>query len=138
MTDETTKTGESLAKPPRPGTFKKGYDPRRNIRGVPKEAIAARKFFREVGAELLRFKDENGEGDITRLYAMVRAMFASRNPKDRELILKVSFPGLLKDEIEQHNTGETKQRIEIVYVDADTDAETTPSATADHAGAQAA
>jgi hypothetical protein len=40
--------------------------------------------------------------------------------------------------VDQNNTGETKQRIEIVYVDADTDAETTPSATTDHAGAQAA
>jgi hypothetical protein len=85
--------------------FKKGYDPRRNMRGVPKDAIEARKFFRKIGAELLTIKekDANGEAveyDITRLEAAVRLKFGSRAPKDFETILKAMFPGLLKEEVD--------------------------------------
>lgn len=88
--------------------FVKGYDPRRNLRGVPKDAIEARKFFRKIGAELLTIKEKNEQGesveyDITRLEAAVRLKFGSRAPKDFETILKAMFPGLLKDEVELSN-----------------------------------
>lgn len=83
----------------------KGYDPRRNVRGVPKDAIAARKSIRKIGAELLRIKEkqENGEVveyDITRFEAMIRLMFNSKSPVDRQTLLKALAPGLLKEELE--------------------------------------
>jgi hypothetical protein len=103
--------------------FKKGYDPRRNLRGVPKEAIAARKFFRKVGAELLRIKEKQDNGevteyDITRLEAMVRLKFSSKAPADFQTILKVLYPGLLKDELDVTTGGE-----KIGANDSDTRAE---------------
>lgn len=78
--------------------FKKGHDPRRNLRGVPKDAIEARRFFRRIGAELLKLP--NSDEEITRLEALVRLKFGSKAPKDFETILKAMFPGLLKDEHE--------------------------------------
>lgn len=121
MTDET---GEKLPNagrngnvPPVDKQFKKGYDPRRNLRGVPKDAIEARKFFRKIGAELLTIKekDANGESveyDITRLEAAVRLKFGSRAPKDFETILKAMFPGLLKDEVDVTSGGERIEPID--------------------------
>lgn len=107
--------------------FKKGvYSPRRNLRGVPKDAIEARKFFRKVGAELLRIKEKQESGetveyDLTRLEAMVRLKFSSKAPKDFETILKALYPGLLKDEVE--HSGGQELRIKIIKVNgnADTD-----------------
>lgn len=106
MTDEPQPTGESLEKPKKKGTFKKGYDPRRNTRGTPKDAITARKFIKQIGQELIAFKDAEGEGDITRLYLLVRSMYASRNPRHAEILLKAQFPGLLKDEVDVTSGGE--------------------------------
>ena len=91
--------------------LKKGYDPRRNLRGVPKDAIEARKFFRKIGAELLTIKERQANGEdveyeLTRLEAAVRLKFSSKAPKDFETILKVMFPGLLKDEVDVTSGGE--------------------------------
>jgi len=101
--------------------FNKGYDPRRNLRGVPKDAIEARKFFRKIGAELLRIKErqENGEAveyDISRLEAMVRLKFSSKAPKDFETILKAMFPGLLKDEVDVTSGGEALKPPQIIEI----------------------
>lgn len=85
--------------------FVKGYDPRRNINGVPKDAIKGREFIRKVGAELIHLKDENGEGDITRFYALVRRLYSSSNPKHTEIVFKAVMPGLLKDEIDVTSNG---------------------------------
>jgi hypothetical protein len=90
-------------KPPKSGQFKKGYDPRRRLSGVPKEAIAARKLIRKIGAELVHVKEklESGETveyDITRATAMIRLMFSSRAPADKQTLLKALWPGLLRDE----------------------------------------
>lgn len=105
MTDKPTITGDSQAKPPPKGAFKKGYDPRRNTKGTPKDAITARKFIKQIGQELIAFKDAEGEGDITRLYLLVRSMYASRNPRHAEILLKAQFPGLLKDEVDVTSGG---------------------------------
>jgi len=91
--------------------FKKGYDPRRNLRGVPKDAIEARKMIRKIGAELLTIKEkgENGEVieyELTRYEAMVRLMYSSRNPAEKIALLKALSPGLLKDEIDLTSGGE--------------------------------
>lgn len=117
----TTKTGNKLDKPKKKGTFAKGYDPRRNLRGVPASAIEARKKFRDIGAELLRIREKKNNGqeveyDITRLDAMIRLRFGSKFPKDFETILKVMFPGLLKDEIDINAGGKT---IAVRIVDDD-------------------
>jgi hypothetical protein len=88
------------ARKPRGKPFKKGYDPRRNLKGVPADAIRGRHFIRNIGAELVDFKDDYGEGKVTRLYLMIRGMYASRNPKDKEILLKAQMPGLLRDDIE--------------------------------------
>lgn len=125
--------------------FKKGYDPRRNIRGVPADAIKAREAIRKLGAELVHIKepvwDEETESykqveyDITRWQAMIRLMFSSKAPKDREMLLKAGLPGLLKDEVEVNQTGVTK--IEIEYVNSqNTTAATTPGANPDQEPAQ--
>lgn len=91
--------------------FKKGYDPRRNLKGVPKEAISARKRIRKIGAELLHIKErldtgETVEYDITRVDAMLRLMFSSKAPKDKETLMKALWPGLLKDEVDVTSGGE--------------------------------
>lgn len=130
MTDEpTSDTGEKLEQPAKPGTFKKGYDPRRNLKGVPADAIAARKKIREIGAELAHVKEkvydpETGgmkevEYDITRWNAMIRLMFSSRAPKDREMLLKAGLPGLLKDEVEMNHKGGIEIVKKKVGVDLD-------------------
>jgi hypothetical protein len=89
--------------------FTKGFDPRRNLNGVPADAIAARKFWREIGAELVALpqgKDAKGNPlpaeEVTRYYLMGRGMMneAAKNPKAAELVAKIITPGLLKDEIE--------------------------------------
>lgn len=110
MTDEiSTKSADLLQKAkPRGKPFVKGYDPRRTMRG-PKDAITARKFIKQIGQELIAFKDDAGDGDITRLYLLVRSMYASRNPRHAEILLKAQFPGLLKDEVEQ--SGEVVLRV---------------------------
>jgi hypothetical protein len=86
--------------------FVKGYDPRRNLRGTPKDVIAARKLIRKIAAELLTVKENGGEYEITRLEAAIRLKFGSRAPKDFETLLKALYPGLLKDEIDVTSDGE--------------------------------
>ena len=103
--------------------FVKGYDPRRHLAGVPKDSIPARKFIRKIGAEVLHLKDEQGEGDITRFYAMVRRMFSSGNPRHTELLLKAMYAGLLKDEIELGGEGGLTIKIIKASNDTDTDSD---------------
>jgi hypothetical protein len=105
----TSDTGDLLEKPPKPGAFRKGYDPRRNLRGVPKDAITARKLLRQIAAEVVALKDGSGEGDVTRLYLMIRQMLSSRNPRHNEIVLKALFPGLLRDELDVTSGGEKLQ-----------------------------
>lgn len=105
MIDEfTSSAGGSLEVEHRPGTFKKGYDPRRNLKGTPREAITARKFIRRIAAELIKLPDS--EIEVTRAYAMLRLMFSSKAPKDKETLMKALWPGLLKDELDLTSGGE--------------------------------
>ena len=99
----------------------KGYDPRRNLKGVPKDAIAARKLIRQIGAELVHIKEkgENGENieyDLTRYQVMVRLMFGSKNPTDRANLLKALSPGLLKDEVDLTSGGEKLAPVTIIEI----------------------
>jgi hypothetical protein len=125
MTDEThSPAADSLPAKPNGKPFVKGYDPRRNLRGTPKDAITARKLFRQIAAELLTIREKNERGeaveyDITRLEAAIRLKFGSRAPKDFETILKALFPGLLKDEVDVTSGG--KAIVEIVNPKIKTD-----------------
>lgn len=86
--------------------FVKGYDPRRNLKGVPRDALAMRKMLRKIGAELVKIKDEGGnDAEVTRLYARARLAFSSRNYKEFEMLLKALYPGLLKDEVDLTSGG---------------------------------
>ena len=131
MTDEPADTAQdtvssTVSKPSRTRGLKpfvKGYDPRRNLSGVPKETIAARKHFRKIMAELLDMPD--GQGVITRLDGMLRLMAGTRStPKDRETILKALYPGLLKDELDVTSGGE---KIELIVKYEKSDDKPTPT-----------
>lgn len=123
MTDETrSSTAESLPEKQRGKPFQKGYDPRRNLRGTPKDAITARKLFRKIAAELLTIREKNESGEavdyeLTRLEAMIRLMLSSKAPKDRETVLKAMFPGLLKDEVDVTSGGQTIKGYTLVSPD---------------------
>jgi hypothetical protein len=80
-------------------------DPRINRKGVPPDAIAGRKFIAQVGAELIKTPASDGKPseEMSRFYAMVRRMYSSSQPRDRELILKATLPGLLKEELNLSN-----------------------------------
>ena len=97
----TENTGESLEKPPKKGTFKKGFDPRRNIKGVPKDAVLMRKHMRQIAAELIG-KDET---EMTRLDALLRQLFTSRNPAHNKLALQVLDPKILTEQVDLTSDG---------------------------------
>jgi len=120
-------TGEKQANgrlmPPKETRFKKGYDPRRNLKGVPKDAIEARKIIRKIGAELLTIKEKGASGEvieyeITRYEAMVRLMFSSRNSAEKIALLKALSPGLLKDEVKVISDGESDKKTDS-FIPAD-------------------
>lgn len=77
-------------------------DPRINRNGVPTRAILMRKLIASIGDEKLKLpaKDGNPSEQVTRLYAMIRRMYSSNQPRDRELLLKAITPDLLKDNVE--------------------------------------
>lgn len=89
-------------KPPKSGEFKKGYDPRRNIKGVPSDAILMRKHMRKIAAELIGA----GETEMTRLDAMLRQLLTSRNPAHNKLALQVLDPKILQDHLDLTSGGE--------------------------------
>jgi hypothetical protein len=132
MTDEPEPTdSETVEKVSKPWQFKKGYDPRRNLRGVPKETIKGRALVRKIGAELIhiREKQENGEVveyDITRAEAMIRLMYSSKQPADKQTLLKALWPGLVKDAVDI--TSEDKAITFIVKREDDKADNATPEA----------
>ena len=87
---------------------------KRNMRGVPPDAIRARHLIRRIAAELLKMP--NSPEEITRIEAMLRVMFSSKAPADRQNILKALWPGLLKDEVDLTSGGE-KITLNVVYQD---------------------
>lgn len=125
MTDEiSTNTAELLQKKkPRGKPLVKGFDPRRNIKGVPKDAVLMRKHMRAIAAELIG-KDET---KMTRLDALLRQLFTSRNPAHNKLALQVLDPKILTEHIEQN--GEQNIQLIVKYADPnDKPTEATPKA----------
>ena len=123
MTDEITEnTAESLQKAkPRGKPLAKGFDPRRNIKGVPKDALLMRKHMRQIAAELIG-KDET---EMTRLDALLRQLFTSRNPGHNKLALQVLDPKILTEQIDVTTGGEKITKIVVEWID-DNSEDTTP------------
>lgn len=119
MDENPTNTGDSLAKTPPKGAFKKGFDPRRNIKGVPKDAVLMRKHMRKIAAELIG-KDET---EMTRLDALLRQLFTSRNPAHNKLALQVLDPKILTEQVDVTSGGE---KIVLVVKYADDNNKPTP------------
>ena len=110
MTPDPEDTGEKQARagnngnvPPKEHRFKKGYDPRRNMRGVPKDTVAMRKHMREIAAEIIG----SGDSEMTRLSAMLRQLWTSRNPAHNKLALQVLDPKILTEHTDITSDGKT-------------------------------
>ena len=88
--------------------FVKGYDPRRRLSSVPKETVLIRERMRKLAAELIG----SGETEMTRMDAMLRQLWTSRNPAHNKLALQVLDPKILTEIQEVQNSGETKVIIE--------------------------
>ena len=77
-------------------------DPRINRKGTPSSAAVLRKFIQQIGAETIKLPAKEGEAgaEVTRIYALIRAMYSSKAPADRAAILKAIAPGILRDELD--------------------------------------
>jgi hypothetical protein len=128
MTDNLENTAESLQNKPRGKAFTKGFDPRRNIKGVPKDTLLMRKHMRAIAAELIG-KDET---EMTRLDAMLRMLWSSRNPAHNKLALQVFDPKLLIEQQEVNNTGITK----VIFEYSENPTTTPPQSTGTGEGKQ--
>ena len=99
MTPDPEDTADNLPIDPRLANlkkgkpFKKGFDVRRNLRGVPKGTAEFRTHMRKIAAELIG-KDET---EMTRYEAMCRMFFTSRNPAHNKLALQVLDPNILTE-----------------------------------------
>lgn len=106
MTDEPVKTADELPIDPRLANlkkgkpFKKGYDVRRNLKGVPKGTAEFRAHMRRIAAEIIG-KDET---EMTRYDAMCRQFFTSRNPAHNKLALQVLDPKILEQAVDLSNS----------------------------------
>jgi hypothetical protein len=124
MTDETVKADKNLSKP---WLFKKGYDPRRWLKGRNKKP-ADKKKAEEILLSLIWdvFSEEitnpiTGE-QVDRLRAMVRSMTTSRQSADKQALLDRIAGKVVQVNELKNKDGETL-RIEIVKGSDDTDAD---------------
>jgi len=111
MTDQPANTGEILEESSKPGTFKKGYDPRRWLKGQPKKPKDKKKaeellehIIWDVLSEEIR-NPSNGES-IDRLRAMIRSMTTSRQSADKQAILD-RIAGKVTQNVDVTSGGET-------------------------------
>ena len=89
-------TAGLLQNKPRGKPMVKGFDPRRNLKGVPRDAILMRQHMRTIAAELIG-KDET---EMTRLDALLRQLFTSRNPAHNKMALQVLDPKILAEHVQ--------------------------------------
>ena len=113
MTDQPANTGEILEESSKPGTFKKGYDPRRWLKGQPKKPKDKKKaeellehIIWDVLSEEIR-NPSNGES-IDRLRAMIRSMTTSRQSADKQAILD-RIAGKVTQNVDVTSNGERIQ-----------------------------
>lgn len=95
--------------------FKKGYDPRRNNKGAPKEATQVRKMIRNLAAEVINVGKGKNSREVTRLQKLVLGMLSSDSPVDRVNILKALYPELFSENVNVKNSGPVK--LNVVYID---------------------
>ena len=103
--NDTEKVG--YKHPPKEHQLKKGFDPKRNMKGVPKDAIAMRQHMRKIAAEIIG----GDETAMTRLDALLRQLFTSRNPAHNKLALQVLDPKILTEQVDVTSGGE---KIELI------------------------
>lgn len=85
--------------------FKPGPDPRRNLKGRPKNFKQLRELVVSIASEPVK------DGDtITRIEKMLREMAKSDNPSDRALLLKYGF-GNVPDEVQV--SGKVKYTVKL-------------------------
>ena len=109
MTDEPAETANiqgntekvGYKNPPKSAQFKKGFDPRRNMAGVPKDTVAMRRHMRKIAAELIG----SGDTEMTRLDAALRQLWTSRNPAHNKLALQVLDPKILQENVDITSNG---------------------------------
>ena len=105
-------------KPPKDKQFKKGYDPRRNSRAVPKETLLIREKMRMIAAEVIG----NDENAMTRFEAMLRQLWTSRNPAHNKLALQVLDPKILVEHTDVTSGGKA-MIVNIIPASQDTNAD---------------
>lgn len=124
MTPNPEDTGEKQANgrlmPPKEHRFKKGFDPKRNLRGVPKDAVAMRQHMRKIAAEIIGGDDTA----MSRLDAMLRQLWTSRNPAHNKLALQVLDPKILTEQVDVTSGGQAITKIEVVWDNHDDSANT--------------
>jgi len=128
MEDESTNTANLVGndpekvgykKPPKAGQFKKGFDPRRRVAGVPRDTLLMRKHMRQIAAELIG-KDET---EMTRLDALLRQLFTSRNPAHNKLALQVLDPKILTEHQDITSDGKALNWKDFISGNTDADSE---------------
>jgi len=120
MSDESpANTGENLDEPKK-GTFKKGYDPRRWMKGAPrkpKDKKRAEELLEHVIWDVLseEIKNPNTGEAIDRLRAMIRSMTTSRQSADKQAILD-RIAGKVKQEMDVTSGGEAFKPPQVIEI----------------------
>lgn len=110
--------------PPKDKQFKKGFDPRRNTRAVPKETLLIREKMRMIASEIIG----NDETAMTRFEAMLRQLWTSRNPAHNKLALQVLDPRILQEHVDVTTGGEKITKIVVEWTDDDSENKIPPPA----------
>ena len=113
MTDQPANTGEILEESSKPGTFKKGYDPRRWLKGQPKKPKDKKKAEELLEHIIWDVLSEDIEHPLThekidRLRAMIRSMTTSRQSADKQAILD-RIAGKVTQNVDVTSNGERIQ-----------------------------
>ena len=119
--DEKLPIDRRLANLKKGKPFVKGYDPRRNMKAVPKETTLIREKMRKIAAEVI---GEGTEAEMTRFEAMLRQFFTSRNPAHNKLALQVLDPKILQESLDVTSGGKPigwKEIIDKANSEADTE-----------------
>ena len=99
--------------------FQKGVpDPRRNVRGAPKDILELRRLAKKVLAEQLEMPSKPGEKaeKVRRLVAMLRRMTSTNNPAAWRDVIKLAYPGAITDQVDVTSLGEKIEPITIIEV----------------------
>jgi hypothetical protein len=84
---------------------------------VPLSIKGARSFLRSIANELVQAQGSSGEVImITRYENMIRKMFISDAPRDRELLMRALQPGLMADKLDITTNGKDLQPQVLFYL----------------------